>query len=39
MGSFVTSGPSKYEMNDRKMTTLTDGYGRFSRIDIQDGKV
>jgi len=38
-GTFVTSGPSKYEMGDIKMSTLTDGFGRVSRIDIKDGKI
>lgn len=37
-GVFVTSGPSKHEMNKTKFAHLLDGFGRFSNVKFRDGK-
>lgn len=37
-GVFVTSGPSKHEMNKTKFAHVLDGYGRFSNVNFRDGK-
>ena len=37
-GVFVTSGPSKHEMNTTKFGHLLDGFGRFSNIKFREGK-
>lgn len=37
-GVFVTSGPSKHEMNHTKLAHVLDGYGRFSNVNFQNGK-
>jgi len=37
-GVFVTSGPSKHEMNSTKLAHVLDGYGRFSNVNFRDGK-
>jgi len=38
-GSFYTSGPSKFEMGDVKLGMAVDGFGRFNKFEINDGKV
>ena len=37
-GVFVTSGPSKHEMNEQRFSHLFDGFGRFSNVIFKDGK-
>jgi carotenoid cleavage dioxygenase-like enzyme len=37
-GVFVTSGPSKHEMNSSKFAHVLDGFGRFSNVNFRDGK-
>ena len=37
-GVFVTSGPSKHEMNKTKFTHVLDGFGRFSNVQFRDGQ-
>ena len=37
-GVFVTSGPSKHEMNEQRFGHLFDGFGRFSNVKFIDGK-
>lgn len=37
-GVFVTSGPSKHEMNDRQFSHIFDGFGRFSNVKLKNGK-
>lgn len=37
-GVFVTSGPSQHEFNDTKFSHVLDGYGRFSNLNLRDGK-
>ena len=37
-GLFVTSGPSKQEMNQTKFTHLFDGFGRLSSVNFRNGK-
>ena len=37
-GVFVTSGPSKHEMNEQRFSHLFDGFGRFSNVKFIDGK-
>lgn len=37
-GLFVTSGPSKFDMNGTSFGHLLDGFGRFSMVNFQNGK-
>jgi carotenoid cleavage dioxygenase-like enzyme len=37
-GIFVSSGPSKMELNGDKFNHLFDAYGRFSSVNFKDGK-
>ena len=38
-GVFMSSGPSKHDMNGTQINHYVDGYGRFSIFKIKDGKV
>ena len=38
-GSFFTSGPSQFEMDNVKFGTAGDGFGRFNKFDIKNGQV
>ena len=37
-GVFVTSGPSKHEMNSTKFASVLDGFGRFSNVQFSNRK-
>lgn len=37
-GVFITSGPSKHEMNSTKFASVLDGFGRFSNVYFRDRK-
>ena len=38
-GEFLASGPSKFEMGDKKFNIALDGFGRFNRFQIKDGSI